>query len=184
MPPACKPPGSRVVDGSVVRWHRVTWFCATHPRRLVALPLPKRSLYVRHVVARGRFLAFSYLQDDPRCDNYGIGARSIYRDTGGLVFTLPVHNLCTDIYSERISDVALRPFNGAFAVISHVDDLEDDLGSAEVVTVSSRGRRVIDAQDKREGDERLNPSRIIGGSLYYDGRLRYRRADGRVTARL
>jgi hypothetical protein len=186
MPPACSPPGSRVVDGSVVRWHRVTWFCAMHPRRLVVLPLPPRSRSVDHVVARGRFVAFSYDQEtDPDCEYFAPAARSIDRNTGEVVFELPARNPCVDVYSARISDVALRSVTGAFAVIRHVDDYEDDNGSAEVVAVSAAGRRVLDSQDRRPNFDTLSGTRIFGGTLYYaEGRLHYKRRDGWRTARL
>lgn len=184
FPAACHPPGSRVIDGSAVRYHRVTWFCATHPRRLVALPAPANARYVGNVVARGRFLAFSFYADtSPDCDGLGVGARSIDRNTGEIVRALPTTNACVDVYADVITDLALRSINGDFAVIRQLVDNEDDQGSATVLAVTARGPRVIDDQDKRQNDS-LNETRIFGHSLYYDGRLHYKRADGRQRRRL
>ena len=182
-PPNCSPPGVRHVSGSVVRWHGDLYFCATHPRRLVPLPAPANARYVGNVVARGRFLAFSfYAATDPDCDRYGVGARSIDRNTGEIVRVLPTANVCVDVYGDVISDLALRSVNGDFAVITQIIDEEDDLGSASVIAVTASGRRVMDDQDKRLND-RLSETRIFGRTLYYDGRLHWRRADGWQTAR-
>lgn len=166
-----------------MRYHRVTWFCAMHPRRLVALPLPPGSGYVGTVVARGRFLAYSYYQDVD-CEYAAPAARSIDRNTGEVLLQLPPQSDCIDVASTTISDLALSGVTGAFAVIRNTVDYEDDLGDSTVLAVGPHGRRTLAYEPKRNSEDNLSRTRIFPHSLWFDGRLHWRRADGPRRATL
>jgi hypothetical protein len=184
LPADCEPPGSVVVGGPVIRWQGTWWQCTRNPRRLVPLPVHPRTRDVRHIVARGEWLAFAYYLDS-HCDNYGNGAMSVNRRTGAIRYELAYAYDCIDVYTPYISDIALRPDTGAFAVIRVVEDLEDDQGDARVIGVNGSGAKVLDWQPQRGPNDGLYRHRILPSSLSYKGhRLHWRHAHGPQTARI
>ena len=185
LPAACTPSGSSVVDGQVVRWQRAYWFCATEPRRLEPLPVPAGARSVGNVVARGRFMAFSYYLPLRSCDDSAAGARSIDLRTGAVRYDLAPYTGCVHVYGWYVSDVALRPDTGAFAVIRGMQDMEDDLGHAAVIRVNGAGVRVLDHQEDSTSAGNARRHRIMPYSLSYSGhRLRWRHLHGPQTGRM
>jgi hypothetical protein len=180
----CHPAGSVVVRGPVVKWHGRFYFCALSPRRLAPLSLPTKVTDVTNVVASASHLAYAYYRD-VGCDNHTVGARSIDRRTGRLVFRIHSFGPCYDVYSWGVTDLAMRPATGAFAVIRHKYDFEDEFDTDTVIKSDGPKATILDVQETTGQDEVPNPDRIYRRSLQYaDGRISWRRASGPQSAAL